>query len=319
MAEELFDVIIIGAGPAGITAAIYAARKRLKTLVIGTELGGQVNWSSDVENYIGYHLLSGPDLVEKFKEHLADYPVRHLEGVTVTDVVIQKDQSFVVSSTGGDFRGWSVIAASGKIPRSLGVPGEKDFIGRGVTFCATCDGPLYKNKTVAVIGGGNVALDTAISLRKFCPRVFIVSIDDAFKGDMIMREQVLHDAGVTVLFNTSVRRIEGDAVVRHVVVSGTDGVEQILDVSGVFVEIGSEPSISYLRRFVDEGLLHVSARGEIVINGDTTTGVPGLFAAGDVSSVFAKQMIVAAGEGAKATLSAFAYLVKSGHVPGLSA
>ncbi len=298
-----YDVVIIGAGPAGLAAGVYSARKALKTLVVSQDVGGQAAWSWEVENYLGYQLISGAELVEHFYEHIRSFDVELREKVEVTSL-IQVDGAFTVSGGGEEFRAPAVIVASGKVPRMLGVPGETEYRGRGVAYCATCDGPLFARKDVAVVGSGNAGLDAALQLSRIANRVYVINTERKCTGDESTRQLVLGAENITILHRTGVKEIRGERFVKSLLVEGLDGQgEEELPVSGVFIEIGSIPSTGFLRDLVE-----LNEAGEIVIDSNNRTGVPGLFAAGDVTNVIEKQIIIAAGEGAKAALAAYAYL-----------
>jgi len=314
----MYDVIIIGAGPAGLTAGIYCARKKLNTLVIGEVTGGQAAWSGEVENYLGYQMITGPELANKFREHLKlideknkEYDLEFLEGERVVEVKCQmlnvKCQIFEVKTAKGKiYQGKTLIIASGKVPRKLGAPGEDKFKGRGVTYCATCDAPLFRGKEVAVIGGGNSALDATLQLMKLCPKVYLINITPALGGDKVMREKVEAAENVEILNNRETREVMGDKLVNAIkVLNKENGKEEIYDVKGIFIEIGSIPATEFVR-----GLVELNQWGEIKINRRNETSVPGIFAAGDVTEEKEKQIIIAAGEGAKAALSVFEYLSK---------
>ncbi len=296
------DVIIIGAGPAGLSAGVYCARKMLRTLVVSSNVGGQAAWSWEVENYLGYQLITGVELVERFREHLEHFPVTLREGETVTGLRRENRGFLVLTEIGGEYRARAVIAASGKVPRKLGIPGEEEFRGRGVAYCATCDAPLFRGKRVAVVGGGNSALDAALQLAQLAEQVFLITNESALGGDEIRREQVLAAPRVEVLTSCEVQAILGETFVSGLeTVQG--GKKDVLAVEGVFIEIGSIPSTAYLPPEVE-----LNELGEIVIDSNNRTSLPGLFAAGDVTNVIEKQIIIAAGEGAKAALSAYAWL-----------
>lgn len=297
------DIVIIGAGPAGLAAGVYCARKALKTLVVARDVGGQAAWSWEVENYLGYQLISGAELVENFYEHIKAFDVELKEKVEVTSLT-PLDGGFAVSGGGEEFRAPAVIAASGKVPRLLGVPGEEEYRGRGVAYCATCDGPLFARKDVAVVGSGNAGLDAALQLSRIAGRVYVVNAERACTGDEAARRQVLAAGNITLLHRTAVKEIRGSRFVQSLLLEGLDGQgEQEVPVSGVFIEVGSVPSTEFLR-----GVAELNAEGEIVIDSNNRTSVPGLFAAGDATNVAEKQIIIAAGEGAKAALAAYAWL-----------
>ncbi|MFH1173944.1 MAG: FAD-dependent oxidoreductase [archaeon] len=298
----MHDVIIVGAGPAGITAAIYAVRKHLKTLVISKDVGGMASWSSDVENYTGYQFITGPELVQKFEHHLESYHVELREGEEVTDVSKDGDV-FHVRTKGNMFYSKTVILCTGRLPKLLNIPGEQEFKGKGITYCANCDAPLFKDKDVAVIGGGNAALDAVLLLTKIANKITIITNTPKFTGDPIMSEKVLALHNVDVFFNAAVKAITGEKFVKSMIFS-VKGKERTVPVEGIFIEIGAMPSSSYCSIVAKE------KNEEIVVDKENITNIPGLFAAGDVTDIFEKQIIIAAGEGAKAALKAFEYLAK---------
>ncbi|MEW6554872.1 MAG: FAD-dependent oxidoreductase [Actinomycetota bacterium] len=302
----MHDVVIIGAGPAGLSAGVYCARKMLDTLVVTSNVGGQATWSWEVENYLGYQLITGVELVERFREHLDNFKVELREGLNVTSLV-KGDGGFVVGTDkDGELEARAVVVASGKVPRLLGVPGEDTYRGRGVAYCSTCDGPLFRGKKVAVVGGGNSALDAALQLSHIAERVYLVAAEEALGGDEIRRRQVLASSKTEVFLAHRVNAIRGETFVKAIDIEG-GGETRSLEVAGVFIEVGSIPSTAFLPPEVE-----LNGLGEIVIDSNNRTSVPGLFAAGDATNVVEKQIIIAAGEGAKAALSAYAWLVESG-------
>jgi len=295
------DLIIIGAGPAGITAAVYAARKKLDFTVITRDIGGQAAWSSDIENYTGYQYISGPDLAQKFREHLQkfSFDLQEQEGVSRVEKI---DGGFkAITSSKKEFTARTVIVACGKRPRLLGVPSEGKFMHKGVTYCATCDGPIFAGKDVAVIGGGNSALDAVLQMVRIANKVYLINIGQGLTGDPVMIEKVQHDPKVEILNETKTVDFFGEQFLKGVRVE-VRGTGREIPVEGIFVEIGLVPNSNCID-FVDK-----NPAGEIIINGAAETSVPGVFAAGDVTNVPEKQIIIAAGEGAKALLSAFKYL-----------
>ena len=295
------DLIIIGAGPAGITAAIYAARKKLDFSVISKDIGGQAAWSGDIENYTGYQFITGPELAIKFKEHMEQFDFDLQEGVEVVKVEKDVDNFKIKISKGESLSSRTVIIASGKRPRLLNVPGEAEFKNRGVTYCATCDGPLFANKDVAIIGGGNSGLDAALQMDKIASKIYLMDVVEKLTGDPVMQDKVKTSPKVEILLKTKVLEIFGDKFVKGIKVE-TEGRQREIKLEGVFVEIGLIPN-SEIIDFVEKNKI-----GEIVVNDAAETSVPGIFAAGDVTTVPEKQIIIAAGEGSKASLSAFKYL-----------
>lgn len=297
------DLIIIGAGPAGITAAVYAARKKMDFMVVTGDIGGQTALSADVENYTGYQFITGLDLVAKFEEHLKQFNVRLKNDEPAAKVVRGAKLGFVVDTKKGSYEARSVIIASGRRPRWLNAEGEERLRNKGVSYCATCDGPLFAHKIVAVIGGGNSALDATLQMTRIAPKVYLININQALGGDSVMREKVEHDPNVTVLNNAVTKEILGEQFVSGIRLE-QNGESKILDVQGVFVEIGSVPN-SDIVDFVAK-----NPYGEIIVDNLNRTNVAGVFAAGDVTDIPEKQIIVAAGEGAKAVLGVFRYLAQ---------
>ena len=299
----LYDLVIIGAGPAGITAAIYAARKKMSLLVLSRDIGGQTSWSGSIENYTGYQIVTGPELTEKFKEHIKIYGVKVKENETVLSVE-KKERIVVIKTDKFEYSAKTVIVASGKTHKELKVPGEKEYKNKGIAYCATCDGPLFANKKVAVVGGGNSALDAAIQLSKIAAQVYIVNIESRLTGDAIMQEVVEKTENIEAYNDSSVIRINGEKFVSSVEIKTSQGIEKII-LDGVFIEIGLVPNTGFAEQ------LKKNALGEIEVNCACETNIAGIFAAGDVTSVPEKQIIVAAGEGAKAALSSFRYIVRN--------
>jgi len=295
-----YELIIIGAGPAGITAGVYAARKRMNFLIITTDIGGQASLSWDIENYIGYQFIAGTELMEKFKEHLEKFDVEVRNNEKATGV--EKSGALVQIHTDKDeYTAKTVIIASGRKPRKLGAPGEDEFKNKGVTYCATCDAPLFADMDVAVIGGGNAALDAALQLIKIAKRIYLIEVKPKVTADRIMIEKTTESGKVFIYTGTKVKRIYGEQLVQGIEIE-KDGKVEDLPVGGIFVEIGSTPASDFATGVIK------NERGEIVVNCSCETNIPGVFAAGDVTNVPAKQIIVACGEGAKACISAFDYV-----------
>lgn len=299
----IYDLIIIGAGPAGITASVYAARKQLNFLVISKDIGGQTAWSGNIENYTGYQFITGPDLTAKFEEHMRKYGITTRENEEALDVA-RIGTTFRIKTDKGEYESKTVIIASGKVSKELGVPGEKEFKNHGLTYCATCDAPLFSGKDVAVIGGGNSALDATLQLMKIAKRVYLINITAQLGGDAVMREKIEKSNIVTVLNSAEVTAIIGDKMMGAIKVKRGGKEERIL-VQGAFVEIGLIPNSGFAKEVAK------NEYGEVKVNCKNETNVPGIFAAGDVTDVPEKQIIIAAGEGSKAALAAFKYLNQS--------
>jgi NADH-dependent peroxiredoxin subunit F len=301
--DKLYDLIIVGAGPAGITASVYAARKRMALRVLTEDIGGQTVWSGDIENYTGYQFISGVDLAGKFEEHIKQYSIEVAEEEPII-AIKKKDNKIHTFTAKGEYVSKTVIVASGKRSKELNVPGEKEFRNRGLAYCATCDGPLFSDKDVAVIGGGNSALEAAIQLSSIARTVHIINIAPELTGDAIMIEKLKKDPKVSVMNESTVTAVKGDKFVSAVDIESS-GERRVLQVQGVFVEIGLSPNTEF------ESELELNELGEIKVNNRNETNIPGVFASGDVTDVPEKQIIIAAGEGAKAALSAFNYISRS--------
>lgn len=305
----VYDLIIIGGGPAGMTAGIYAARKKLKTLMLTRDIGGQAAWSSDVENYLGFTMITGAHLVEKFEHHVEQFPdVLELRLVTKGVTEIKKEKSFFSVHTGDGHseHARAVIVAGGKLPRPLGVVGEKEFLNRGVTYCAWCDGPLFAGKDVAIIGGGNSALDAALNIERTVKSIVMINVTPELTGDPIMIDKITSAHHIRVLNDTEVVKINGEKFVESVTLQNhKEKSPSDIAVEGVFIEVGSLPATDYLK-----DLIKLNEMGEIIIDKNNTTSVDGIFAAGDITDIPEKQIITAAGEGAKAAICAAKYIAR---------
>lgn len=302
--DKTYDVIVIGAGPAGMTACVYLARKKLSVLVISNDFGGQVLWTSAIENYMGYQYILGRDLATKFTEQVNSFPI----AVRVPDEVIAVEREnglFLVQTRyEGRYRAQALVITSGKRPRMLDIPGEKELVGRGVSYCATCDTPLYVNKITAVIGGANSAVLAALDLHKVAQEVHLI-VRSKIKADNILVDRLQTASNVKVYLGYIPVAIKGSERVEGLLIRNlASGEEKLITVDGVFIEAGLIPNSGFLRDMVK-----TNERNEIIVNCNCETSEKGIFAAGDVSSVSDKQIIIACGEGAKAALSAYRYLM----------
>ena len=305
--DAKYDLTIIGAGPAGMTSGVYAARKNLKTLILSSDIGGQTAWSSGIENYLGYTYITGAELVQKFEEHMMKFDI-NLQFTHVTDVRYVNGIFRTFTSDDMVYDSQSMIIAAGKSPKLLNVPGEKELTGRGVTYCATCDGPLFSGMDVAVVGGGNSGLDAVVQLMKICPKVYLIESHDFLSADEVMRDHVASARNVEVILESTVLQITGAEFVEAIEIrSKISGEMRNLQVKGVFIEAGLSPNTAFLKNLAG---ITLNQYAEVVVDCGGKTGVPGLFAAGDVTNVSEKQIIIAAGEGAKAALGAYSYLVR---------
>jgi thioredoxin-disulfide reductase len=308
-----YDLIIIGGGPAGITAGIYAGRQRMNTLLITKEFGGQMaKKATEVCNYPGFPKISGIELIEKFVEHLKIQETVEIKTAEAEKIEKHSDFFTIITTENEKIEGKSVIIATGADPRPLEATGEKELIGKGVGYCVTCDGPLFKNKTVAIIGGGNSGLEAALFMVRYASKVYVLEFGSELKADQENKNDVEKSDKIEVIKNSAVKEIKGDSstggMVGSLVYEDRISKEiKILAVQGVFIEIGTQPATSLAK-----GLVDFTKRDEIMVNSETfATKTPGLFAAGDNNSGHYKQIVTAAGEGCKAALAAYEYLRKS--------
>jgi len=303
-ADEIYDVLIIGAGPAGLTAGVYCARKMLSTRIISENIGGQALESWAIENYMGYRMVSGEDLMKKFEEQVRNLHIR-LELDRVTAITREGALFVVKTASEAVIRAKSVILTQGNRPRKLGVANEEQYLGRGLSICSTCDGPLYKGKKVAVVGGGNSALQTAIEMSDIASSVSLI-VRSTIRADPVYVERLKEKKNITVHLNTHISALQGDKFLSGITLKNEKGEEQAIGIDGVFIEIGWLPNTDMV-----EGLVELNGKKEIIVDINGTTSVPGIFAAGDVTNVKSKQIIIAAGDGAKAALEAYEYLMKT--------
>lgn len=299
----IYEILIIGGGPAGVTAGIYSARQKLSTLLITKEFGGQMAKKTvDIENYPGFPNISGLDLIKKFEEHIRSAGVK-VEKKKVTKIEKKEDIFFITSEDKKEFQAKSVIIATGADPKMLNVPGEKKYTGRGISYCPMCDGPVFRNKKIAVVGGGNSGFETAIWLANYASKIFIIEHGLKIYADKRNQETAKKTGKIKVMTGIDIKEIKGNNFANSIVYSKNKK-EDILEIEGIFIEIGYIPSSDFVRNLVD-----LNDKGEIKVNPDTgETKTRGLFAAGDVDKGKCKQIIVACGEGAVAATSAYKYL-----------
>ncbi len=313
-----WDVVIVGAGAAGLSAAVYMCRKKLSTLIISVDIGGQTLLTYHIENYPGFFketpdYPSGPKLMQIFEEQAKHFGAEIIMGkVTKLEIInpnptAENPYKFAVELSNGErYEARVVLLTYGKVPKELGIPGEKKFIGRGVSTCATCDAPLFHNRNVAVIGGGNSAVEAAELLTKFANKIYLIHRRDAFRADEITVEKVKSSPKVEFVLNSMPTEIKGDKFVTGLVVQNVNTQEKReLAVDGVFVEIGYIVVTDFVKELVD-----VNKLNELVVNENCETRTPGLFSAGDLTNTPYKQTIICAGHGAIAGLSAYNYLMR---------
>lgn len=304
MVQTLYDVAIVGYGPAGITAAIYAARKKLKVVLIGDFPGGEVRNSGEIENWPGDGQTDGIKLADKFIQHLE----LHKEDVTTLPEKVSKITKdgaiFSIIADKDTLQSKTVIYAAGRHPRLLNVPGEAEFKNRGVTYCATCDAPLFPDKTVAVIGGGNSGAEAVIMLQKIATKIYLLHLNDALIADTVLANNFINDPKVEIIYNAKTTKISGEVIVSGLEYEDTiSGKTKKLAVQGIFVTIGAIPNTEPVKELVT-----LDTFGAIPADRYGATSTPGFFAAGDVTDIRDAQIVVAAGHGCSAALSAGDYL-----------
>ena len=306
-AKEVFDMLIVGGGPAGASAAIYSARKGLRTGIVAQRFGGQVLDTLGIENFISVKETEGPKLVAALEHHVMSYDVDVMNLQRATSL-IPGDIIEIKLESGASVKAKSVIIATGARWRELNVPGEQEYRNKGVAYCPHCDGPLNKGKRVAVVGGGNSGVEAAIDLAGVVSHVTLLEFDTSLRADDVLQRKLRSLSNVTIITQAQTTEVIGDGskvngmryTDRHT------GLTMTLELEGIFVQIGLLPNTDWLK-----GVVNLSARGEIDIDAKGQTSVPGVFAAGDVTTVPYKQIIIAMGEGSKAALSAFDYLIRS--------
>ncbi len=307
---RVYDLIIVGGGPAALSAALYAARKKLSVGLIAENMGGQLTYTAQIDNYLGLPGVEGSELLHMFQSHAESYPLAELVGVPVTTVKEADEGFLVLTSDDQVFTAQSIIYCAGKEYVRLGVPNEERFLGHGIAFCATCDAPLYTGRRVAVVGGANSAFTAVRDLLSYASQVFLIHRRETFTADATLVEEVKGNPKVRVHTPYQVISFVGDERLTGVEVRSLEtGQTETLEVDGVFLEIGLSPNSEPVRT-----LMQLNERGEIPVGKDGSTGLPGLFAAGDVTDIPEKQIAVAVGQGALAALTAYQYLVEGGLV-----
>ncbi len=294
-----FDVVVVGGGPAGVSAAIYSVRKGLKTALLAERMGGQVQDTKGIENLVSIVYTEGPKLAEDMAKHLASYPVTLFNQRRVKSISKERE----IQLEGGEFlRGEAIIITTGAKWRELGVPGEKDYIGRGVAYCPHCDGPFYKGKKIAVVGGGNSGVEAAIDLAGIAGEVVLLEYGEKMRADQVLIDKLnsLSNTSAITMAQTTELKGNGQKIHQLEYVDRKTNEKKSFDVDGVFVQIGLLPNSEFLK-----GTLELSKFGEIIVDEKGRTSIPGIYAAGDVTTTPYKQIIIAMGEGAKAALAAF--------------
>lgn len=301
----LYDMLIIGGGPAAMSATIYAARKMVNLIVLSIDFGGLIKESSEIENYLGFQSINSLDLAARFEEHVKGFDIPASLGIAVKKVEKKENIFIAMMEDRTIYSGRTVIFATGGRHRSLSVPGAKELVGKGVSYCATCDAPLFQNKKVIIIGGGNSAFSTAIDLIRVKADIVLVNFSEGWQADAILQQRVKDYDRIKYLDSHEVISIGGENKVENVILRNRKtGKEVIIDANGVFIEIGLVPNSSAVA-----DLVKLNEIGEVITDCLCRTSVEGFFSAGDVTSIPHKQIIISAGEGAKAALSAYEYLL----------
>jgi thioredoxin-disulfide reductase len=299
----MYDLIIIGGGPAGITAAIYAARKKLNFTIIYKDIGGEVAKTTYVENYTGFSSVSGENLVKQFEQHMKSFDFEHIE--EAVKELKHEGNHFTIRLASKDLKSKTVLLATGATPKALNIPGEKEFAYKGVSWCSTCDGPLFAGKEIAVIGAGNSGLTTVLQMEDIAEKVYLINILPKPKADKIMVEKAQLSPKLEILNEATTQSINGTKFVESVTVKQKDGKIRTIPVKGVFINIGYSPNMTCLKEKVE-----LSNFGEIIVDEFNRTSIPGLFAAGDVTNAPYKQIVIAAAHGANAVMAIYDYLAK---------
>lgn len=303
MHTNMYDVIIIGSGPAGMTAGIYAVRREMKTLIIGKELGGQLIWANEIENYPGFESIKSFELIDRIKSQASNFGVE-FKNDEVKKITKLPDGKFLLHAGREEFQAKTVIITMGLSPRRLAVPGEVELNGRGVSYCANCDGPFYKGKKVAIIGGGNSALDAAEFMSKIASKVYLVHRRSEFKAFDVLVKEVKNRPNIEILFDMETVRIDGDDKVEKLVLKNLNTQsESEISVDGVFVEIGRIASTDLVADLVER-----DKASQIIVERNMSTKTEGLFAAGDVVACEFKQIPIAMGQATIAALSSYQYI-----------
>lgn len=303
--KDIFDVLVVGGGPAGASSAIYAARKGIKTGMVVETFGGQVLETLGIENVIGTPYIEGPQLMRQVEEHVKQYDVDIMKGQRAT-AITKSDLIEVTLENGARLKAKTAILSTGARWRAINVPGEKEFKNKGIAYCPHCDGPLFKDKEVVVIGGGNSGIEAAIDLAGVAKHIYVLEFLPELKADQVLQTKLHSLDNVTVITNAATKEITGSSQVEAV--TYTDRLtneEHTLKVEGVFILIGLMPNTEWLK-----DSLELNQRGEILIDGHGATNVPGIFAAGDCTDSIYKQIIISMGSGATAALGAFDYLIR---------
>ncbi len=305
----MLDLIIIGCSAAGISAGIYAVRRNLNFKIIAYDLGGEMALSGEIENLPGWGKTDGIEVTKKFQEHLQFYGPKPETGVQIKKIIPLPDGSFETIGWQKNqeikYHSKTVIVATGLHPEKLNIPGEEKYRRRGLSYCSVCEGPLFKNKTVATIGGGNSALESALMLNEIASKIYLINKNPQFKGDQILFNKIQKAARIKIIYNALTKEIFGNDFVKGLIYQDQNGQKQTLKLEGIFIHIGMIPNNEFLPDQTEK-----NQRGEIIVDKTCQTNIKGLFAAGDITDLPYKQIAIASGQGVCAALSVVDYLNK---------
>ena len=307
-----FEIVIVGAGPAGLTAGIYVARQNVSCLIISKDLGGQMNLIPRLENYPGAIMTSGQILAKTLETQYLSF-----KGEIVYDTVEKIDEfegGFKIKTTRTEYRAKSVVLAPGKVPNMLGLENESDYFNKGIHYCTKCDAPFYQGRTTASVGVGNYLLESGLLLSRMASKMYLILRGTKLAGDKDLVAAIENNKNIEIVTQSSVKSISGNSVLQQITIVDSSGAEKVLDVDALFIEMGSKINLDYVKH-----LVKINTKGEIEIESGGMTSHPAIFAAGDATTIPYKQIIVACGDGSNAGLSAFNYLEKLKGKPGVRA
>ena len=307
-----FEIVIVGAGPAGLSAGIYVARQNVSCLIISKDLGGQMNLIPRLENYPGAIMTSGQILAKTLETQYLSF-----KGEIVYDTVEKIDEfegGFKIKTTRSEYRAKSVVLAPGKVPNMLGLENESDYFNKGIHYCTKCDAPFYQGRTTASVGVGNYLLESGLLLSRMASKMYLILRGTKLAGDKDLVAAIENNKNIEIVTQSSVKAISGNSVLQQITIVDSSGAEKVLDVDALFIEMGSKINLDYVKH-----LVKINTKGEIEIESGGMTSHPAIFAAGDATTIPYKQIIVACGDGSNAGLSAFNYLEKLKGKPGVRA
>jgi len=307
-----FEIVIVGAGPAGLTAGIYVARQNVSCLIISKDLGGQMNLIPRLENYPGAIMTSGQILAKTLETQYLSF-----KGEIVYDTVEKIDEfegGFKIKTTRSEYAAKSVVLAPGKVPNMLGLENESEYFNKGIHYCTKCDAPFYQGRTTASVGVGNYLLESGLLLSRMASKMYLILRGSKLAGDKDLVAAIENNKNIEIVTQSSVKAISGNSVLQQITIVDSSGAEKVLDVDALFIEMGSKINLDYVKH-----LVKINTKGEIEIESGGMTSHPAIFAAGDATTIPYKQIIVACGDGSNAGLSAFNYLEKLKGKPGVRA